>query len=107
MVIAPPIAEVAVAKAVAAKKPTTRGRSPKVKGRPNQRSKSQAIRTASPALQNPLSTEVKRLLSLMRLAATVPASTPTTTATPARRPAEIRMPAAIPDAGQNTATLEG
>src|SRR5262245_34089906 len=34
-------------------------------------------------------------------------STPVTSATPARRPAATRIPAATPDAGQNTATSEG
>src|SRR5262245_52762301 len=107
MVTAPPVAEIAVAKTAAAKNPIARRRSLKAKGWPNQRSKSQATRTLSPALQNPLRTEVNKLLSLMRWAATVPTTTPTTTATPARRPAVTRTPAAIPAAGQNTATSEG
>ena len=34
-------------------------------------------------------------------------TTPTTSATPARCPAATKIPTAIPDAGQNTATSEG
>src|SRR5215510_11157392 len=107
MVEAPPTAETAVARPVAAKKPATRRRSANVNGVPNHRSKSQATSTASPALQKPLHSEVTALLSLMTLAATVPAITPTTTANRARRPDKIRMPTAMPDAGQKTATSVG
>jgi hypothetical protein len=107
IVAAPQMAEIETAIPTAAKKPTARRKSQKVNGRPNHRSSSQATRTASPALQNPLRMEVVRLLSLMTLAATVPTTTPTMSATPIRRPATTKIPAAIPDAGQNTATSEG
>src|SRR5215510_5953823 len=107
MVVAPPMAEVAVARLAATKKPATRRRSPNMNGRPNQRSISQATRTASPALQKPLNVEVRRLRSLRRLAAMVPTTRPITTAGHACRRVMIRMPAAMPDAGQNTATSEG
>src|SRR5215467_4301373 len=107
IITAPPTADVAVARAAAPKKPTTRRRSPKVNGRPNHRSSSQATSMASPALQNPLRMDVERFLSLRRLAATVPRTMPNTEANPARRPAAIRIPAASPEAGQNTATSEG
>src|SRR5689334_22409350 len=107
IITAPPTAEVAVARAAAAKKPTTRRKSPKVNDRPNHRSSSHAMSMVSPALQNPLRMDVVRLLSLRRLAATVPKTTPNTAANPARRPAAIRIPAASPDAGQKTATSEG
>ena len=73
----------------------------------NRRSSNQAIRTASPELQKPLNREVRRLLSLMTLAATVPTTTPITSGRQARRPDMIKMPTAMPDAGQNTATSEG
>src|SRR5262249_39364274 len=43
----------------------------------------------------------------MRLAATVPTITPTRIAARKRRFDRMKMPAAIPDAGQNTATSEG
>src|SRR5215467_1097257 len=106
IVAAPPVAEVAVARPAAARKPPTRPRSPNVNGQPNHRSSSQATRTASPALQKPLNTDVARLLSLIRLAATVPTTTPMTSAGRARGPNVIKIPAARPDAGQNTATSE-
>src|SRR5215831_9940064 len=82
IVAAPPTAETDTAITTAVKKPPTRRKSQKVKGRPNHRWSSQANRTASPALQRPLRTDVGGLLSLMRLAATVPTRTPTTSATP-------------------------
>src|SRR5262245_59840500 len=107
MVEAPPTAATAVSRQVAAKKPATRRRSANLNGVPNHRSKSQAASTASPALQKPLHSEVKALLSLITLAATVPAITPTRTANRARRPDKIRMPTAMPDAGQKTATSVG
>jgi hypothetical protein len=46
-------------------------------------------------------------LWLMKPEATVPATTPATSAGTARRPKAIEMPAAMPDAGQNTARSEG
>ena len=107
IVAAPPSAEAAAARPAAAQKPKTRRRSPNPNAGPNQRSSSQATRIASPALQKPLSIEVIRLLSPKRLAAAVPITTPTTSAEYARRPDTIRKPAAMPDAGQNTATSEG
>src|SRR5262245_10082284 len=107
MVAAPPNAEVAAAMPAAATKPKTRRRSPNVNGRANHRSRSQAARTASPALQKPLKVEVQRLLSLTRLAAMVPTTTPSTSAGRTRRPNVIRIPAATPEAGQNTATSVG
>src|SRR5262245_16688001 len=107
IVAAPQTAEIETANPTAAKKPPTRCKSQKVQGRPNRRSSSQANRPASPAFQKPLRMEVERLLSLMRLAAMVPTTTPTTSATPTRRPAAIRIAPAMPDAGQNTATSEG
>jgi hypothetical protein len=45
------------------------GRSSKANSRPNHRSINQAVKTVSPASQKPLSNDVKRLLSLIRLAA--------------------------------------
>src|SRR5215467_11003208 len=107
IVAAPPTPEIETAITTAVKKPPTRHKLQKVKGRPNHRSSSQANRTASPALQSPLRMAVEGLLSLMRLAATVPTTTPTTSATPTRRPPAIRIAAAIPDAGENTATSDG
>src|SRR5215470_11816657 len=97
------MAEAAVAKLAAATKPATRRRSPKVNGRANQRSSSQAARTASPAFQKPLSRDATKRKSRTRPAATVPTTTPITSAGSARRPNTIKIPAATPDAGQNTA----
>src|SRR5262245_30687092 len=96
-------AEAAGAKLAAARKLSTRRSSTKVHGRPNQRS---SRRTASPAFRGPLSRQVTRLLLLMKSAATVPTTTPITTAGRARRLNAIKMPAATPDAGQNTAKSE-
>src|SRR6516165_3375082 len=107
IVAAPPRAEAAAPRQAAAAKPSTRRRSSKANGRPNQRSINPATKTVSPALQKPLNSEVQMLLSLMRLGATVPRITPTTIAGEKRRFAMIKMPAAMPDAGQNTATSEG
>src|SRR6516164_5439021 len=107
MIEAPPMAETAVARPAAAKKPATWRKSANLNGLPNHHSSNQATSTASPALQKPLHSEVKTLLSPMTLAATVPAITPMTTAMSAHRPNRIRMPAAMPEAGQNTATSEG
>ena len=86
-------AEAAAARPAAAKKPKTRRRSPNPNAGPNQRSSSQATRSASPALQKPLSIEVIRLLSPRRLAVAVPSTTPTTSAKYARRPETMRKPA--------------
>src|SRR5262249_905162 len=76
-------------------------------GRSNHCSSSQAAKTASPALQKPLQVEVQRLRSFVRLAAMVPTTTPNTSAGRASRPNVMRIPAATPDAGQNTATSVG
>src|SRR5262249_57488824 len=92
MITAPQTAEVAVAIATTAKKPATRRRSQNVNGRPNHRSSSQATKTASPALQNPLRMEIERLLSLRRLAAMVPTTTPTTTPPPPPPPPPAHLP---------------
>ena len=97
----------AVAKLAAARKPATRRRSTKVNGQPKHRSSRHAAMTAPPAFQEPLSRQVTRLLLLMRLAATVPTTMPITTAGSARRPNTFKMPAATPDAGQNTAKVRG
>src|SRR5262249_6065470 len=97
----------AVAMPAAATKAKTRRKSPNVKGRPYQRSSSQAAKTASPALQMPLKVEVQRLRSPMKLAAMVPTTTPSTSAGRTRGPNVMRIPAATPDAGQNTATSVG
>src|SRR5262245_1336967 len=111
-------ADAAVAKRAAARTPATRRRSTKVNGRPNHRLSSHVARTASPPCQEPLRRQgpvpglastlpvVTGLLLLMRLAATVPNTTPITTAGSARRPNTITMPAP-PDAGQNTAKVQG
>jgi hypothetical protein len=104
IVAAPPNPDAAMAIAVARTNPGTWRNSLKVNGRPNQRSRSQTTTTGSLAAQTPLRTEVRRLLSLIMLAAKVPAITPTTRAGRARRPRMIRRPTAIPEAGQNTAT---
>ena len=96
----------AVAKLAAARKPATRRRSTKVNGQPKHRSSRHAAMTAPPAFQEPLSRQVTRLLLLMRLAATVPTTMPITTAGSARRPNTFKMPAATPDAGQNTVKSE-
>src|SRR5215467_12713960 len=107
MIEAPPMAETAVASPAAAKNPATHRRSANLNGLPNHHSSSEATNTASPGLQKPLHSEVETLLSLRTLAARVPAITPMTTAISARRPDRIRIPAATPEAGQNTATSEG
>src|SRR5262245_18684389 len=101
------MAEVAAAIAVAARKPSTWRKSRSENAGPNHRSTNQARMIGSPMLQKPLNTEVARLRSLNTFAATVPIITPIASAGRARRPKAIRMPAAMPDAGQNIATSLG
>jgi hypothetical protein len=69
-------AETAAAAVAAARKPNTCRMSENANDRPNHRSSSQLISTASPALQSPLSNEVNSCRSLKRLATTVPITTP-------------------------------
>src|SRR5262249_5972995 len=107
IVMAPPRAEAAAPRQAAATKRRTRRRSSKANARPNQCSIKPATRTASPALQKPLKSEVQRLLSLVRFAATVPTITPTTSAERMRGWNMIKTPTAIPDAGKKTATSDG
>ena len=92
--------------AAAARKPSTRRKSPNENAAPYHRCSNRAKMTGSPMLQRPLHTAVARLRSLNRFAATVPIM-PIARGASAPRPNATKMPAPMPDAGQNTATSLG
>src|SRR5262245_51223221 len=103
MAPAAPAAAIAVAPAAAANKLSTRIRLSKLKAGPYLRLISQATDSASPALHKPNASALQTFLSLMSAAATVAPITANATGARAHGPSTISVPAAIPEAGQNTA----
>src|SRR5262245_14833110 len=99
-----PRAAIAVATAVAPNSPSTRRRLSRLKAGPNQRSISHITRRASPALHKPKARALQTFRSERRAAAALEAITANATGTRAPRPSAINVPAAMPEAGQNTAT---
>ncbi len=91
----------------AANKPITRCRKSKLNGEIKSRAIRTATSTASPALHAAKTTALEMLRSPNKFAAIVPAIVPTTTGIRATDPILISTPAAIPAAGQKTATPSG
>src|SRR5215472_17400789 len=103
----PPIPDTAVPMVVTTNRPITRCRWSRVNAEVNRRAIRPATSTASPALQAAKTMALQKLRSPNKFAAIVPATVPTTTAIRATGPILISTPAAIPAAGQKTATPSG
>src|SRR5262249_29479976 len=104
MTSAAPAAATAAPIALAAKKPRTWKMSSSLNSRPNQRSSSQAVSSACPALTKPKTRESEATLPIATLARMVAIATAAATGKRAVGPNTIKAPTAMPAAGQNTAT---
>ena len=102
--IAAPTAPIADPIAVAPKKPSTRCTSSSLNVLPNQRSSSQAVRSACPALMELMATANHALLPIMRLQTVLAITTAAATGRRTPGPHTTSAPTAMPAAGQKTAT---
>ena len=103
----PTIPDMAVTMTATTNKPITRCRTSNLNGEIKNRAIRPATSAASPALSAAKTTAVQTLRSPNRFAAIVPAIVPTITGIRAPEPILISAPAAIPAAGQKTATPSG
>ena len=103
----PPIPDMAVTMIATTNKPITRCRWSNLNGEIKNREIRPATSTASPALQAEKTMALQKLRSPNKFAAMVPAIVPTIAGIRATEPILISTPAAIPAAGQKTATPSG